>query len=176
MSAVLSVPLHPLAVVLGVSWYGAADVEVGGVTIVEPEDVPAGLDGTLVLAVGARGAEAVALVKAAGAAGAAAVALRARGGLSEPLRAAARSADVAVLGVPSGVRWDELESGVRDALHARRAALPREARDGLRSLARTVATMTGASSSIGTTIDKRIRGLSRNGRASSLTALPRHRQ
>ncbi|WP_369234037.1 PucR family transcriptional regulator [Streptomyces sp. R21] len=84
----------------------------------------------------------MALVKAAGAAGAAAVALRARGGLSEPLRAAARAADVAVLGVPSGVRWDELESGVRDALHARRAALPREARDGLRSLARTVATLT----------------------------------
>ncbi|MFD0429948.1 hypothetical protein ACFQ60_27320 [Streptomyces zhihengii] len=60
----------------------------------------------------------------AGRAGAAAVAVRAGadGTVPREVRAAAGDAGVALLGIPAGLRWDQVEAEVRGALEARTGA------------------------------------------------------
>ncbi|MEU6762111.1 helix-turn-helix domain-containing protein [Streptomyces sp. NPDC046853] len=117
--------------------------EVRGVIIAEPGETLADAGGALVLAIGARGAEAVAVVAAAGSAGAAAVAVKcadSEEGLPELLRAAGEKAGVAVCAVPVATRWHEVESAVRGATE--RGAAGPDTRGDLYSLAQTVATLT----------------------------------
>ncbi|MPZ01059.1 MAG: PucR family transcriptional regulator, partial [Actinophytocola sp.] len=94
-----------------------------------------------VLAAGQRGAAAVA-VKAAGASAT---------GADEPLLAAARDAEVALLGVPAEVRWSQLDVLAKDVLAdvADEAGLDAgEAHTDLFGLAQTIATVTGGHVSI----------------------------
>ncbi|MFI8948245.1 PucR family transcriptional regulator [Streptomyces sp. NPDC053750] len=138
---------------------------------VDSDDVGSGdgISGALVLAVGARGPEAAAMVTAAGAAGAAAVAVRLpvpaapdtdehppadppepAGALPRGVRAAAERAGIAVLGIPAGVRWDRVAAEARTVLDHGRGAFglgPDRSGD-LFSLAQTVATLTGGLVSI----------------------------
>ncbi|MFE0674484.1 PucR family transcriptional regulator [Streptomyces sp. NPDC058867] len=120
---------------------GPGTDEIADVVIAEPGDPLDGVKGALVLAIGAREAEAAAMVTAAGAAGAVAVAVRAGDGeLPAEVRAAAEGAGVTVLGLPQGLRWDRAESEIRAALAGPSGTF---ARDGdLFSLAQTVATLT----------------------------------
>ncbi|MFD5843717.1 PucR family transcriptional regulator [Streptomyces chartreusis] len=85
---------------------------IAAVVICEPGDRLAGLHGTLVLAVAARGDEAVALVRSAAAAGAAAVAVRGEV-LPTPVHEAAAETGTPVLGIPAAVRWDTVEAEAR---------------------------------------------------------------
>ncbi|MGW3403727.1 PucR family transcriptional regulator [Streptomyces zhihengii] len=123
---------------------GTGDADVRSVIIVEPGDVIPPSAGVLVLAVGARGPEAVTVVAEAGRAGAAAVAVRAGadGTVPREVRAAAGDAGVALLGIPAGLRWDQVEAEVRGALEARTGGAEAEGRGDLFSLAQTVATLT----------------------------------
>ncbi|MGW5635674.1 PucR family transcriptional regulator [Streptomyces sp. NPDC003832] len=120
---------------------GPGTGEIGDVVIVEPGEPLDGVRGALVLAIGARDAEAAALVTAAAAEGAAAVAVRTDGdALPAGIRAAAEGAGITVLGLPRGLRWDRAESEIRAALAGPASGF---ARDGdLFSLAQTVATLT----------------------------------
>ncbi|MFD7456991.1 MULTISPECIES: hypothetical protein [unclassified Streptomyces] len=110
----------------------------GAVVIAEPGEAVGELAGALVPAVGARGADAVASLRAAGAAGAVAVAVREAG---DDVRAAAAPAGVALLVVPAGLRWDEVETVARAEL-ARAAATATGHRGDLYSLAQTLASLT----------------------------------
>ncbi|MFB7281492.1 PucR family transcriptional regulator [Streptomyces hydrogenans] len=113
---------------------------IADVVIVEPGDRLDGLADALVLAVGARGDEAVALVRSAAEAGAAAVAVR--GEVPPPgVRAAAVDAGITVLGVPAGLRWDTVAAEARAVLGAGGAGAADRHGD-LFSLAQTVATLT----------------------------------
>ncbi|MEV8316523.1 helix-turn-helix domain-containing protein [Streptomyces sp. NPDC059900] len=117
--------------------------EVRGAIIAEPGDTLADARGALVLAIGARGADAIAVVAAAGKAGAAAVAVKcadSEEGLPELLRAAGEKAGVAVCTVPVATRWHEVEAAVRGA--GERGAAGPDTRGDLYSLAQTVATLT----------------------------------
>ncbi|MFF2327968.1 MULTISPECIES: PucR family transcriptional regulator [unclassified Streptomyces] len=137
--------LGRLATVLGVgvAWAGRSDTEFGDVLIAEPGDDLAEASGALVLAIGARGAAAVAFVTAAGRAGAAAVMVRIGGdGVPEPMREAAETARVALMGIPNGVRWDKAEAEARGVLERATAAPAPQQRGDLFSLAHTVATLT----------------------------------
>ncbi|MER6349637.1 helix-turn-helix domain-containing protein [Streptomyces sp. NPDC001595] len=216
-------PLGRLADVLGAELIPAGPGAVGfaAVAIAEPGDPLTDLSGALVLAVGARGAEAVALLTAAHAAGAAAVAVRrapaaapgqeadgreapgretpgaeadgpgrvevphdaeeappgtgsagsagqgargarrsgaARRGVDggrpgdgvrrvadaasdDDIRAAAARTGIALLAVPTGLRWDEVETVARAEL-ARAAVAASGQRGDLYSLAQTLASLT----------------------------------
>ncbi|MEV0174749.1 helix-turn-helix domain-containing protein [Streptomyces sp. NPDC050803] len=135
-------PLRRLADALGAvvpEAAGSGAVEITEVVIAEPGDPLAGLPGALVLAVGARGDDAVAQVTAAAAAGAAAVAVRTDGDeLPEAVRQAAERAGVAVLGVPAALRWDQVATLARAEL----AGAPEAPRGDLYSLAQTLASLT----------------------------------
>ncbi|MFD9878063.1 hypothetical protein ACFWXJ_28165, partial [[Kitasatospora] papulosa] len=95
--------LRRLADALGTEmmWAGARDRPIGEVVIAEPGDVLTDLPGALVLAVGARGADAITVVRSAAGAGAAAVAVRAapggEGALTQPLKDAAGTAGIALM-------------------------------------------------------------------------------
>ncbi|WP_338703154.1 helix-turn-helix domain-containing protein [Streptomyces sp. Q6] len=133
----------------GVAAYLAEDQDIGditGIVIAEPGDDLGDARGALVLAVGARGTDATALVEAAAKAGASAVAVRLDGGaehVPEPLPAAAHATRTALFALPADVRWDHVQSVVRGLLAGARASGP-YARGGgdLYSLAQTVATLT----------------------------------
>ncbi len=129
-----------------VTWAGVREGRVGEVIIAEPGEVLADLPGALVLAVGARGADAVAVVRAAAYAGATAVALRAAPGEdgtpSRPVTEAAEKAGIALMGVAGTVRWDQVEAEVRTVLERRTEAGAPGHRGDLFSLAQTVATLT----------------------------------
>ncbi|QNP64505.1 PucR family transcriptional regulator [Streptomyces genisteinicus] len=121
-----------------------ADAAVREVIIAEPGDAIVPAPGLLVLAVGARGPEAGEAVRAAGRAGAAAVAVRAGadGAVPRQAREAAEETGVVVLGIPAGLRWDQVEAEVRGVLEAPTRAVAADRRGDLFSLAQTVATLT----------------------------------
>lgn len=121
---------------------GPAGRDFGDVVIAGPGEPLDFVAGSLVLAVGARGPEAAAMVAAAGAAGAAAVAVRVTGArLPAPVRTAAEVARVAVLGVPAGLRWDRVEAEARAMVACGAGPGPDRGGD-LFSLAHTVAALT----------------------------------
>ncbi|MGW1813506.1 PucR family transcriptional regulator [Streptomyces sp. NPDC002125] len=121
---------------------GSTDDDVAQVVIAAPGEALGPVPGALVLVAGARGAAAVAAVGAAGAAGAVAVAVRVGPeGLTEGVRAAAMGAGVSVLGVPDGLRWDQVEARVRGLLDSG-ATQPADRSGDLFSLAQTVVTLT----------------------------------
>lgn len=123
------------------------DVEVRDVVIVDPEEDGGTRPGDLVLLIGVRGRPAMRLVRSAGRGGAAAVAVKVgndRDALA--LRDAAVDAGVAVFGVRTEVRWEQLEALARSAVDATGGEF--EALGDLYSLAQTVATMTGGIVSI----------------------------
>ncbi|GAA5119562.1 PucR family transcriptional regulator [Haloechinothrix salitolerans] len=128
------------------------DVEVREVVICDPDDATDVREHDLALVVGARGRQAAPAVLAAGQRGAAAVAVKASAtGADEPLHAAARDAEVALLGVPSEVRWSQLDVLAKDVLAdvGDDAGLDAgEARTDLFGLAQTIATVTGGHISI----------------------------
>ncbi|MFJ4122876.1 PucR family transcriptional regulator [[Kitasatospora] papulosa] len=140
--------LRRLADALGTEmmWAGARDRPIGEVVIAEPGDVLTDLPGALVLAVGARGADAITLVRSAAEAGAAAVAVRAapgeEGALTQPLKDAAGAAGIALMGIAASVRWDRAEADIRGVLERGAADGTSGHRGDLFSLAQTVATLT----------------------------------
>ncbi|WP_229859354.1 PucR family transcriptional regulator [Streptomyces poonensis] len=132
--------LGRIAGALGAVLVAEGTGEITDVIIAEPGDSVVGMSGMLVLAVGLRGAAAADLVTAAGAAGAAGVAVRIDDGVPGEVRAAARAAGVAVLGVPAGLRWDKVEAEARREMIVRGGGADR--RGDLYSLAQTVASLT----------------------------------
>lgn len=124
-------------------WCGPDDAEIHDVVIAEPSEALDGTAGTLVLAVGAREAEAVDMVAAAAGAGAGALAVRVGDdGLPEAVRAAADGAGIAVIGLPRGLRWDRAEAEIRAVLAAPAGEFTPSRSGDLFSLAQTVATLT----------------------------------
>lgn len=128
------------------------DAPVHGMTILDPDDEPGNYSGELVLVIGARGREAVRFVRAAARRGAVAAAVKvdAEGSVDE-LRTAAVEAGIALLAVRPRVRWEQLETLVREVLDA--VALSAGLGSGggtgdLFALAQTVAVLTGGSVSI----------------------------
>ena len=113
------------------------DVPITGLAIVDPDDEPDEHRGSLVLVVGARGRDAQRLVRAAASAGAAVVAVKVAGS-GAALRDVALDAGVALLAVPSDVRWERLESLAAGVLVAGESAGP----DDLFALAQTIALLT----------------------------------
>ncbi|MEV8598833.1 helix-turn-helix domain-containing protein [Streptomyces griseoviridis] len=140
------VPLRALAAALGAAVVlgGAKDTDVSDVIITEPGETPPSVPRALVLAVGARADAAVDAVTSAGKAGVSAVAVRLDEGASavpEALRVAAEASGVAVLGIPSGTRWERVETEARRIRHGGPKD-PRPVISGdLFSLAQTVATL-----------------------------------
>jgi hypothetical protein len=97
--------------------------QVGGVAIHDPLDPPALPPDALVLGVGVDTAEQVAdLLGVLGAEGAAALVLRAPVPLTDEVRDAADSADVAVLGLSRGASWAQLSEMLRSLLVAHESA------------------------------------------------------
>lgn len=140
--------LKALAAALGaaVAADGREDAEVGDVVIMEPGEALTPVPGALVLAVGTRGATAV---TSAAEAGATAVAVRLGTGedaLPDAVRRAAEASGIAVLGIASGTRWEEVAA---EARRVREAGGRRPERRGdLFSLAQTVATLSSGVVSI----------------------------
>ncbi|MFI9773438.1 PucR family transcriptional regulator [Streptomyces sp. NPDC051956] len=140
------VPLRALATALGaaVVWGTREDADVSDVIIAEPGETPAAVSRALVLAVGARDAAAVDAVTSAGETGASAVAVRLKDGESavpELLRIAGEASGVAVLGIPSGTRWEQVETEAR-RIRQRGPGDPQPVMRGdLFSLAQTLATL-----------------------------------
>jgi hypothetical protein len=128
------------------------DTPVRGVTILDPDDELGSYSGELVLVIGARGREAVRFVRAAARRGAVAAAVKVDAEASVPeLRAAASEAGIALLAVRPRVRWEQLETLVREVLDAAAlsAGFGSEGGTGdLFALAQTVAVLTGGSVSI----------------------------
>ena len=116
------------------------DVPLTGLAIVDPDDEPDHHPGQLILLIGARGRDAARLVGALAHRGAAAVAVKA-GRDVEAVRSAARAARVTLLVVRPDVRWERVESLVRDLLDDAGTAGDDEPGD-LFSLAQTIALLT----------------------------------
>ncbi|ANY08031.1 PucR family transcriptional regulator [Pseudonocardia sp. HH130630-07] len=117
------------------------DVPLSGVAIVDPDDDPTDLAGSLVLVVGARGRDALRPVRTAARHGAAAVAVK------EPapaVRSAALDSGVALLAVRPDIRWDRLEQLVLAVLETGEDTEP----GGLDALAQTVGRLSGGLVSI----------------------------
>ncbi|SFP71893.1 PucR C-terminal helix-turn-helix domain-containing protein [Amycolatopsis arida] len=128
------------------------DAPVRGVAILDPDDAAGGYPDELVLVVGARGRAAVRPVRAAAAGGATAVAVKVdRDGDVATLRAAAADVGVALLAVRPKVRWEQLETLVREVLEGAELAAGQAGADDpadLFALAQTVAVLTGGIVSI----------------------------
>ncbi|MTD54904.1 PucR family transcriptional regulator [Amycolatopsis sp. RM579] len=125
---------------------GSLDTRIRGVGIFDDE--AGGFTGELVLLVGARGRAAVRLVRAAAAAGAAAVVVKDGGRLDE-LRAAAEGTEIALLTVGPRMRWDQLQTLLREVLDAASLAADSTSDSGdLFALAQTVAILTSGSVTI----------------------------
>src|ERR1700754_3897074 len=116
------------------------DVPLTGLALVDPEDEPDHHAGQLILLIGARGQEAARLVGALAHRGAAAVAVKA-GREVEAVRSAAKAAGLTLLVVRPDVRWERVESAVRDLLDDAGTAGDDEPGD-LFSLAQTIALLT----------------------------------
>lgn len=114
---------------------GGLDVPLTGLAIVDPDDEPDRYPGQLVLVIGARGGDATRALRAVARGGAAAVAVKGGG---PDLAATALEQGVALLAVRPDVRWERLESLVRDVLENADADGPGD----LFSLAQTTATLT----------------------------------
>ncbi|MBK1784905.1 PucR family transcriptional regulator [Prauserella cavernicola] len=122
------------------------DPVVRGVAILDPDDEPGSYQGELVLIIGVRGREAARSVRAAARRGASAVAVKEA---PDELAGVAAEAGVALLGVAAAVRWDQLETVVRQVLDSATLAEGFTDEPGdLFSLAQTLATLTGGSVSI----------------------------
>ncbi|MEU3272511.1 helix-turn-helix domain-containing protein [Saccharomonospora sp. NPDC006951] len=123
-----------------------SDPRVCGVAILDPDDEPGSYQQDLVLVIGARGREAGRFVRAAARRGASAVAVKEA---PEELAAVAREAGIALLGVAPRMRWDQVETVVRQVLDAAALAEGSDEEPGdLFVLAQTLATLTGGSVSI----------------------------
>ncbi|WP_328908297.1 helix-turn-helix domain-containing protein [Streptomyces sp. NBC_00234] len=146
MGSAVSTQLRRLVQDMGIdaTWADRGHADIVEVVIAEPGEDLAQLPGALVLAVGARGADAVDAVRAASGAGAVAVAVRAGadGRLPEPVRRAADEAGIAALGIPDGVRWDRVAADVRGLVEGAARGPAPDRRGDLFSLAQTVATLT----------------------------------
>ena len=116
------------------------DVPVNGLAIVDPDDEPDRYAGQLVLVIGARGRDAASIVGRLADGGAAALAVK-DGGAVDLLRSVAADAGVALLVVRPEVRWERLESLVRDLLDNTGTAGDDGPGD-LFSLAQTIALLT----------------------------------
>ncbi|GAB2752727.1 helix-turn-helix domain-containing protein [Salinifilum aidingensis] len=134
------------------------DVPVADVAILDPEEDISGHRGDFVLVIGARGRAALRVVRAAARAGAVAVAVKVTSDQdARVLRDSAIDEGIALLGVRGEVRWEQLESFARSALHHARLAGDAEAAESigdLFSLAQTVAAITGGSVSIEDTANR----------------------
>ncbi|GAB3480133.1 PucR family transcriptional regulator [Amycolatopsis cihanbeyliensis] len=128
------------------------DLRVRGMSILDPDDEPGGYPAELVLVIGARGRDAIRFVRAAARGGAVAAAVKAGPeGQADELREAAAEAGIALLAVRPGVRWEQLETLVREVLDSAilSAGFGEDLPYGdLFSLAQTVAVLTGGSVSI----------------------------
>ncbi|OZM70322.1 transcriptional regulator [Amycolatopsis antarctica] len=129
------------------------DATVSGITILDPDDELGSYPEELVLVIGARGREAIRYVRAAARRGATAAAVKVdpaqqqASGNSSELRTAAAEAGIALLAVRPDVRWDQLETLMREVLGA--AAIEgEEGTDDLFSLAQTLAVLTAGSVTI----------------------------
>ncbi|PAZ16269.1 transcriptional regulator [Streptomyces sp. SA15] len=127
------------------------DVEIRGVSLLDPEDPPTAQPGELVLVIGARGRAAHPALRAAGRDGAAAVVVKLDGpGQAEALSETAAEAGVALLSLRSEARWEQVNALARAALDD---APPGHAGEGaeegdLFSLAQTTAILTSGIVSI----------------------------
>ncbi|WP_235022345.1 PucR family transcriptional regulator [Amycolatopsis alkalitolerans] len=127
---------------------GSLDALVQGVGIFDPDDETGSFAGELVLLVGVRGRGAVRSVRAAARAGAVAVVVKHGGGLDD-LRAAAEDSGTALLTVGPRMRWDQLQTLLREVLEAASLAAASTADSGdLFALAQTVAVLTAGSVTI----------------------------
>ncbi|WP_027944064.1 helix-turn-helix domain-containing protein [Amycolatopsis taiwanensis] len=127
---------------------GSPDITVRGVAILDPDDELGGRPGELILVIGARGREAVRYVRVAAKSGASAVAVKADG-KRDDLRAAAEDNGIALLTVRPQVRWDQLQTVIREVLEGATLAAASDAEHGdLFGLAQTVAVLTAGSVSI----------------------------
>lgn len=124
------------------------DATVDGIAILDPDDDLGAYPGELVLVIGARGREAIRYVRAAARRGASAAAVKVdpAGNVAE-LRAAAADAGIALLAVRPDVRWDQIESLIREVLNAS-VIDGGESGGDLFSLAQTVAVLTAGSVTI----------------------------
>ncbi|MFH9009475.1 PucR family transcriptional regulator [Streptomyces afghaniensis] len=152
-----SIGLRQLLMVLGDSLVevqaapAGLDVEIRGVSLLDPEDPPTAQPGGLVLVIGARGRAAFPALRAAGRDGAAAVVVKLDGpGQAAALSETAAEAGVALLSLRSEARWEQVNALARAALDD---APPGEAGMGaeegdLFSLAQTTAILTSGIVSI----------------------------
>ncbi|GAB2985986.1 helix-turn-helix domain-containing protein [Amycolatopsis acidiphila] len=148
----LGLPLRQLLLAVGEPLLervaGSLDTLVQGVGIFDPDDEVGAFPGELVLVVGARGREAVRSVRAAARAGAAAAVVKNDGRLDD-LRAAAEDSGIALLTVRPRMRWDQLQTLLREVLEAANLAAESPAEGGdLFALAQTVAVLTSGSVTI----------------------------
>ncbi|GAA2615338.1 helix-turn-helix domain-containing protein [Streptomyces roseoviolaceus] len=118
-----SIGLRQLLMVLGDSLVevqaapAGLDVEIRGVSLLDPEDPPTAQPGELVLVIGARGRAAFPALRAAGRDGAAAVVVKLDGpGQAAALTETAAEAGVALLSLRSEARWEHVNALARAAL------------------------------------------------------------
>ncbi|GHF60587.1 transcriptional regulator [Amycolatopsis bartoniae] len=126
---------------------GSLDARVRGVGIFDPDDDLGSYPGEVVLVVGARGREAVRSVRAAARAGAVAAVVKPDSRLDD-VRAAAEDSGIALLTVGPNMRWDQLQTLLREVLDAAAAATSDTDGGDLFALAQTVAVLTGGSVTI----------------------------
>ncbi|MEU0189149.1 helix-turn-helix domain-containing protein [Streptomyces afghaniensis] len=118
-----SIGLRQLLMVLGDSLVevqaapAGLDVDIRGVSLLDPEDPPTAQPGDLVLVIGARGRAAFPALRAAGRDGAAAVVVKLDGpGQAAALSETAAEAGVALLSLRSEARWEQVNALARAAL------------------------------------------------------------
>lgn len=144
---------------------GSLDVVVRGLAILDPDDEPGSYPQELVLVIGVRGREAIRYLRAAARRSASAVAVKAGTDANiEELRTAADEADIALLVVRPQVRWDQLETVVREAVDSVAVAAGvglGEDTDDLFALAQSVAALTAGNVSI-EDADNRVMAYSRS--------------
>ncbi|WP_240437090.1 PucR family transcriptional regulator [Streptomyces sporangiiformans] len=127
------------------------DVEIRGITLLDPEDPPSAHPGELVLVIGARGRAAFPALRAAGRDQAAAVVVKLDGpGPAAAVSETAAEAGVALLSLRSEARWEQVIALARAALDDAPPGHPGEgAEEGdLFSLAQTTAILTSGIVSI----------------------------
>jgi len=125
------------------------DVQVGGISLLDPEEPPAARPGDLVLALGVRGRAALPVLRAAGRDGATAVAVKNEPGgpgqqAAAALRETAEESGVALLFVRPEGRWEQLDALARAALGSVQPVRPGESHGegDLFALAQTTAVLT----------------------------------
>nr|WP_306965046.1 helix-turn-helix domain-containing protein [Streptomyces afghaniensis] len=158
-----SIGLRQLLMVLGDSLVevqaapAGLDVEIRGVSLLDPEDPPTAQPGELVLVIGARGRAAFPALRAAGRDGAAAVVVKLDGpGQAAALSETAAEAGVALLSLRSEARWEQVNALARAALDDAPPGEPdMGAEEGdLFSLAQTTAILTSGIVSIEDTANR----------------------